>query len=235
MVSVSDTGSGIAKEHLDKVFEPFFTTKEVGMASGLGLSMVYGFVKQSRGHVRLHSEIGSGSSVKIYLPQRSTQPRRAVAGPDGDSMHDQGAVRASNGETVLLVEDNEQVRRLGVSALQNLAIACSRLRTTRRVAPARQPRRVACRFVIHGRRLARRNERPRTCRGVDRAAAEAARPVHERIYRQCNGPRWAPRSRCAHFEKALHARTSRARDPPVDRRSTRRRSRHACLNQTELN
>ena len=86
MVSVSDTGCGIAKEHLDKVFEPFFTTKEVGMGSGLGLSMVYGFVKQSRGHVRLHSEIGSGSSVKIYLPpfgpRRGESRRQAGRGFD---------------------------------------------------------------------------------------------------------------------------------------------------------
>jgi PAS domain S-box-containing protein len=69
MVSVSDTGCGIAKELLDKVFEPFFTTKDVGMGSGLGLSMVYGFVKQSRGHVRIYSELGSGTTVKIYLPR----------------------------------------------------------------------------------------------------------------------------------------------------------------------
>ena len=120
MVSVSDTGCGIPKEHLDKVFEPFFTTKEVGMGSGLGLSMVYGFVEQSRGHVRIHSEIGSGSSVRIYLPRSAHGEAKGVARPDRDWMYDQGAARASDGETVLLVEDNEQVRRLGVSALQNL-------------------------------------------------------------------------------------------------------------------
>jgi len=120
MVNVSDTGCGIAREHLDKVFEPFFTTKEVGMGSGLGLSMVYGFVKQSRGHVRVHSEVGSGSSVRIYLPRSADGEPKSVARPDADSAYDQGASRAFDGETVLLVEDNEQVRRLGVSALQTL-------------------------------------------------------------------------------------------------------------------
>ena len=79
LVSVSDTGCGIAKELQGKVFEPFFTTKDVGMGSGLGLSMVYGFVKQSRGHVRLYSEVGSGSVIRIYLPRsRGATPERAL-------------------------------------------------------------------------------------------------------------------------------------------------------------
>ena len=69
MLSVTDTGTGIAPEFLDKVFEPFFTTKEVGKGTGLGLSMVYGFIKQSGGHVRIDSATGRGTSIKLYLPR----------------------------------------------------------------------------------------------------------------------------------------------------------------------
>jgi signal transduction histidine kinase len=65
---VSDTGCGIASEHLDRVFEPFFTTKAPGKGSGLGLSMAYGFVKQSGGHIRIRSAVGAGTTVEMYLP-----------------------------------------------------------------------------------------------------------------------------------------------------------------------
>ena len=70
MVAVSDTGTGMPPELLDKVFQPFFTTKEQGKGSGLGLSMVYGFIKQSGGHVSIYSEVGHGSSIKMYLPRK---------------------------------------------------------------------------------------------------------------------------------------------------------------------
>jgi len=121
MINVIDTGCGIPQELMDKVFEPFFTTKEVGTGSGLGLSMVYGFVKQSRGHVRLHSQVGAGTSVRIHLPRTvaGEANEEAAASTQDESTAAENS-RARDGETVLLVEDNEQVRALGVSALENL-------------------------------------------------------------------------------------------------------------------
>ncbi|MBV8696522.1 MAG: response regulator, partial [Bradyrhizobium sp.] len=103
MVAVSDTGVGIPKNLLEKVFEPFFTTKEVGKGSGLGLSMVYGFVKQSNGHVKIYSEEGHGTTVKLYLPQAASIPQ-AQATEAGVSAGDHGD------ETILVVEDDALVR-----------------------------------------------------------------------------------------------------------------------------
>jgi signal transduction histidine kinase len=105
LLEVSDTGCGIPEEHLPKVFEPFFTTTESGKGSGLGLAMVYGFVRQCGGHVRLHSRVGKGTSVRLYLPRCGAAPSVA---------------RARHGETILLVEDNAEVRRYGTAALAEL-------------------------------------------------------------------------------------------------------------------
>lgn len=103
MIAVSDNGTGIAPELLSQVFEPFFTTKEVGKGTGLGLSMVYGFARQSGGHVSIYSELGQGTSVKIYLPK--AQSSELV------SMNDPALqIAAGGGETVLLVEDDPLVR-----------------------------------------------------------------------------------------------------------------------------
>jgi PAS domain S-box-containing protein len=114
MVSVSDTGTGMPKEVLDRVFEPFFTTKEVGQGTGLGLSQVYGFVKQSGGHVKAYSEVGEGTSLKIYLPRLSGQaePVAEVREP----LVPQGA----GDETVLVVEDDHDVRAFSVAVLLEL-------------------------------------------------------------------------------------------------------------------
>jgi CheY-like chemotaxis protein len=112
LVAVSDTGTGIAPEHLPRVFEPFFTTKEHGKGSGLGLSMVYGFVKQSQGHVTIYSEPGQGTTVKLYLP-------RTVEEVAGYETGVEGAWRG-DGETVLLVEDDEAVRHFARQQLTSL-------------------------------------------------------------------------------------------------------------------
>jgi PAS domain S-box-containing protein len=114
MLSVSDTGQGMAPEIRDRAFEPFFTTKEVGRGSGLGLPMVYGFVKQSHGHVQIYSEIGYGTTVKVYLP-RDEGELPSYLEEEGETTPDMGS-----GERVLVVEDNEEVRSLTNLVLNGL-------------------------------------------------------------------------------------------------------------------
>jgi PAS domain S-box-containing protein len=112
MIGISDTGIGIAPEHLEQVFEPFFTTKDKGKGTGLGLSMVYGFVKQSGGHIKIYSEPGEGTTVKMYLPR--------CAEPDQD-YPTLASPRAEGGsEVILLVEDDAMVRRYGQDQLESL-------------------------------------------------------------------------------------------------------------------
>jgi signal transduction histidine kinase/CheY-like chemotaxis protein len=112
MVAVSDSGEGIPAGLLEKVFEPFFTTKEVGKGSGLGLSMVYGFVKQSNGHIRIHSEECQGTSVQLYLPQAEgvTDMPEAAAGLGGFERSD---------NVILIVEDDPLVRDYVVTQIGN--------------------------------------------------------------------------------------------------------------------
>ncbi|HWS62325.1 MAG TPA: response regulator [Steroidobacteraceae bacterium] len=113
LITVTDTGCGIAPDVLRRVFEPFFTTKDKGKGTGLGLAMVYGFIKQSDGHIRIFSELGHGTTVRMYLPRAlGGSPHAAVAA---------GAFRIIHGtETILLVEDDEQVRRFALSQLKSL-------------------------------------------------------------------------------------------------------------------
>jgi PAS domain S-box-containing protein len=113
-LSVTDTGIGMTPEVRQRAFEPFYTTKGPGAGSGLGLSMVYGFVKQSGGHVQLYSEIGHGTTVRLYLPAR-TEDARAAEQRGAPSV-----ARAPSGETVLVVEDDERVRKVSVRRLKEL-------------------------------------------------------------------------------------------------------------------
>ncbi|KAA0107799.1 PAS domain-containing sensor histidine kinase [Methylobacterium sp. P1-11] len=117
VVSVSDTGSGIPPDTLQRVFEPFFTTKEVGKGTGLGLSQVYGFTRSAKGFVDVESKVGEGTTFNLYFP-RSTDPADEQTGPEV-----LGAIplrRAGEGETVLLVEDDEQVLGMAVESLEEL-------------------------------------------------------------------------------------------------------------------
>jgi CheY-like chemotaxis protein len=112
MVAVSDTGCGIHPEILEKVFDPFFSTKPAGQGTGLGLSMVHGFVKQSGGHIKIYSELGRGSTVRIYLP-------RSQEDEDAELELGSGAVIGGS-ETILLVEDDENVRATPAEMLSEL-------------------------------------------------------------------------------------------------------------------
>ena len=119
VLCVTDTGTGIPAEILDQVFDPFFTTKPAGEGSGLGLAMVHGFVKQSDGHVRIYSEVGSGTTVKIYLP-RFIGAEEVSAAPAGKTESDQAIPRAKPNEMILLVEDNADVREYARDVLLEL-------------------------------------------------------------------------------------------------------------------
>lgn len=114
MVAVTDTGSGMKPEVVAKAFDPFFTTKGVGKGTGLGLSQVYGFVRQSGGHVKIYSEIGQGTSIKIYLPRYVGElARPAVVTPEA-------VIPETDGTYVLVVEDEESVRSFAVAALKEI-------------------------------------------------------------------------------------------------------------------
>jgi PAS domain S-box-containing protein len=117
MVSVSDTGSGMPPEVVARAFDPFFTTKPIGQGTGLGLSMIYGFVKQSDGHIKIYSEPGQGTSIKLFLPRFRGVDEPAAAEAN------EGVPRAEAGETVLLVEDDPTVRDLVLDVLADLGYA----------------------------------------------------------------------------------------------------------------
>jgi CheY-like chemotaxis protein len=113
-IAVTDNGHGMPLGVRERAFDPFFTTKDVGKGSGLGLSQVYGFAKESGGHVKIYSEVGVGTTVKLYLPrstERATEtPRRGVV----------PLRTATGGETVLVVEDDEAVLSMAIESLEDL-------------------------------------------------------------------------------------------------------------------
>lgn len=117
LIAVSDTGAGIPSDLIGQVFDPFFTTKEVGKGSGLGLSMVYGFAKQSGGHLSVYSELGEGTTVKLFLPRSDLSAPSQVV-PDQDPQITE--VPKARGETILVVEDEGDVRTLVVALLSGI-------------------------------------------------------------------------------------------------------------------
>jgi len=114
LICMSDTGQGMDPDTLSHAIEPFFTTKEVGRGTGLGLSMVYGFIKQSGGHFRVYSEVGQGTSVKIYLP------RHHGPVPANDRLEETPRTHNGGHETVLVCEDDDKVRAYTVEVLSEL-------------------------------------------------------------------------------------------------------------------
>jgi CheY-like chemotaxis protein len=113
LICVSDTGHGMTEEVLARAFEPFFTTKETGQGTGLGLSQVYGFVKQSGGHVKIYSEVGYGTTVKLYFPRASGSP------DDVEDERDDSRGSVEN-EVILVVEDDKDLRWYLIEALRDL-------------------------------------------------------------------------------------------------------------------
>jgi nitrogen-specific signal transduction histidine kinase/CheY-like chemotaxis protein len=115
LLAITDTGTGMPQAVIDKAFDPFFTTKDVGLGTGLGLSQVFGFVKQSNGHIKIYSEVGQGTTIKIYLPRHYGKEEARVDSPST------APLAASIGqECILVVEDDEGVRTLTVDALREL-------------------------------------------------------------------------------------------------------------------
>jgi PAS domain S-box-containing protein len=113
-LSVSDTGAGMSQAVRERAFEPFFTTKEQGRGTGLGLSMIYGFAKQSGGLATIDSTVGKGTTVTIYLPRHRVEPLQATAIGDAD------APASGTGQVILAVEDDDRLRKLTVSRLTQL-------------------------------------------------------------------------------------------------------------------
>ena len=114
MVAVADTGTGMDKTTRERAFDPFFTTKAVGKGTGLGLSQVYGFVRQSGGHINIYSEVGNGTTVKLYLPRYTGADM--VAAEEKPDLED----RPLGTETILVVEDNEALRIYTTEILHEL-------------------------------------------------------------------------------------------------------------------
>jgi CheY-like chemotaxis protein len=113
MIAVTDTGEGMPDDVRARVFEPFFTTKSDGKGTGLGLSMVYGFVKQSNGHIQIYSEVGQGTTVKIYLPRSRQAEQTTLLMLDPTPAPEPG-------RTILVVEDEESVREAALAMIEEL-------------------------------------------------------------------------------------------------------------------
>ncbi len=125
VIEVGDSGTGIAPDVLGRIFEPFFTTKERGQGSGLGLAMVFGYVKQSGGHINVYGEFGVGTMFRLYLPRARGPVERAETRPAEQSP-------MGHGEIVLVGEDNTALRRIAVRQLRQLGYAPAKPRTPAR-------------------------------------------------------------------------------------------------------
>ena len=201
LIAITDTGDGMTPDVAARAFDPFFTTKPVGKGTGLGLSQVHGFVKQSRGHIKIYSEIGDGTTVKLYLPRLRdgiAEVNRTVPQP---------AKAGNASEVILVVEDDALMRQ-----------ARGRCATRTRLhgfahgdrgGSARRARQDAGRKApVHGRGHAGGQRQKARRRGFA-AAARSQGAVHDRIHAQCRGARRRARSRRASPEQAVHDRAAR--------------------------
>ena len=198
LVAVSDTGTGMDKATMEKVFEPFFTTKEAGKGTGLGLSQVYGFVRQSNGHVRIYSELGEGTTIKIYLPRLIGSDEEPAEMPAKSP-----AMVRGSGETILVVEDEPDLRAYTVEALRDLGYRVLEAADGREALEiVEQHPEIELLFtdVV----LAGGHERARARRRGCQAQARPAGSVHDRVHLQRHRPPWPPRSWDAPDRQALH-------------------------------
>ncbi len=218
-ICVTDTGTGMTEEVKSRAFDPFFTTKPVGAGTGLGLSMVYGFVRQSGGQVRVYSELGVGTTMCLYLPRHLGSAERE-AGPRASR-----PAQGSDGEGVLLVEDEEADPRAGRRGARKPRLPGhgGRRRSggadRAALAGARRP-------ADHRRRPARRAQWPAGGRRRARAAPGPARALRHRLRAERGGRQRPARARHGGRHQAL--RPGRARQPrPRDARAlvSRRRCR----------
>jgi PAS domain S-box-containing protein len=197
MLAISDTGTGMAEEVIASAFEPFFTTKDVGQGTGLGLSQVYGFVKQSNGHVKIDSELGKGTTVRIYLP------RLAGDAAVGEDVAVSLAPFGDGSEIVLLVEDDEAVRELNATMLRELNYpVIEAAEGTRALQIIEMVPNIRLLFTDVG--LPGGGERARTRRCCTAAATQHEDPLHYglRAQRHCPSRAARPRDRADH--QAIH-------------------------------
>ena len=194
-ITVTDSGTGIAPENLRKVFDPFFTTKEFGAGTGLGLSMVYGFVKQSHGHITIYSEPGHGTNVKMFLPRASLPPEAA----DEDVIAREGI--GGYGDHIGRRRRRSAPRQCRAST-ERSRLSCDRQRE--RTCCARRDRnRGADRPVADGRHHARWSQRAGAGQGCPGGDPGVAGALYLRIYRKGDRPPGAPGCRRTASEQAL--------------------------------
>ena len=213
MLAVTDTGSGMPADVVARAFEPFFTTKPEGQGTGLGLSMVYGLVKQSGGHVKIYSEPGQGTTVKLYLPRE----RRAEIELDNT----RAKAALGGNERILVVEDDargapDRRRHVAPAWLSGLD------RGERRARAGNAEGRPGGESAVHRRGHAGADRQPRTGAPGSIPAARIVRALYLRLHRKRDHPSRAPRSRRASAEQALWDRGAGPQAAPCHRRRARR-------------